>query len=155
LFAALLARHFGSSTQQLQIMQSLSLLLLGATLSTLATLNFSLAFVVGVLASPLSFIRPLPTPATLTSKNAAPATSNHAIALAIGVPAILVYTLVSPPVVLSAVVVFWKKQLGWLLLEMARGWAAQGVYTAFVVWAVWWPAWVLGGVVLYSGLYRR
>ncbi|GKT89939.1 glycosylphosphatidylinositol transamidase [Colletotrichum tofieldiae] len=43
-----------------QLIKSFSLLLLGMFLSALATLNFSLAFLVGVMASPLSFMRPWP-----------------------------------------------------------------------------------------------
>ncbi|KAK7937396.1 glycosyl phosphatidyl inositol protein transamidase complex subunit [Apiospora aurea] len=46
--------------QQYQLITSFFLLLLGMFLSTLATLNFSLAFLVGLLATPLTFVRPFP-----------------------------------------------------------------------------------------------
>jgi len=39
-----------------------------------------------------------------------------------------------------------------VLVELAKGWAAQGVWTEFVLWGVWWPAWVVGGIVVGSGL---
>lgn len=142
----MLIRQLHASKQQLQILQSFSLLLLGAVLSTLATLNFSLAFMVGILAAPLSFVRPLP-PKSDTQPE-------YLINLAIGAVATVLFSVTSPPTLLYAVGAYWDKPIAWLLLEMAKGWSAQGVYTAFVVWAVWWPAWVLGGVVLYSGLYR-
>ncbi len=61
--AALLARYFRPTRQQLQLVKSFTLLLLGMFLSALATLNFSLAFAVGLLASPLSFVHlPVPPP---------------------------------------------------------------------------------------------
>ena len=126
-------------------MQSFSLLLLGASLSTLATLNFSLAFAVGIVASPLSFIRPLP------SARTAGGTSRYALNLAISLLAALVYAAVSPPVLLYAFSWYWKKDVEWVLVEIAKGWVAQGVYTSFVVWSVWWPAWVIGGIALFSG----
>ena len=47
--------------------------------------------------------------------------------------------------------------LGWgieaLAVEMVRGWVAQGVWVAAVGWGIWWPGWVLGGVVLWSGCF--
>ncbi|GAB7356334.1 hypothetical protein MBLNU459_g7127t1 [Dothideomycetes sp. NU459] len=48
--------------QSFILAQCFSLLLLGAALSTLATLNFSQALFIGLLASPLSFVRPFSTP---------------------------------------------------------------------------------------------
>ncbi|KAK5126259.1 hypothetical protein LTR85_010494 [Meristemomyces frigidus] len=147
---AVLVRGFAASIQQFQLTQSFSLLLLGATLSTLATLNFSLAFVIGLLASPLSFIRPLPKlPPYADEKR------RYAIGLAISIPAALVHAAVSPPAVLYVMAWHWQKDIGWTLAEIAKGWAAQGVYTSFVVWTVWWPAWVIGGVVLFSEMLRR
>src|SRR4051794_23637316 len=48
------------TVQQYQLLSCFSLLLLGMFLSALATLNFSLAFIVGLLTGPLSFARPWP-----------------------------------------------------------------------------------------------
>lgn len=42
----------------------------------------------------------------------------------------------------------------WLLYEMAKGWAAQDVYTSFVIWVIWWPAWAISEFVLLSGFVR-
>ncbi|KAF2481967.1 Gaa1-like protein [Neohortaea acidophila] len=153
-----IARH--TSPQQLQTLQSFSLLLLGATLSTLATLNFSLAFLVGLLCSPLSFARPLPRlpllqfPTKATPTTPKPTTDPVAARLAISLPAILLYIAISPPAVLLALNAYFGKPLAWTLLEMAKGWCAQGVWTSLVIWAVWWPAWVVGGTVMLSGTFR-
>src|SRR6185369_6907034 len=51
---------FHPTSQQYQLTKSFSLLLLGMFLSSLATLNFSLAFLVGLLAAPLTYLQPLP-----------------------------------------------------------------------------------------------
>ncbi|KAK0750457.1 Gaa1-like protein [Schizothecium vesticola] len=56
--SALLTARYRPSAQQYHLLQSFSLLLLGMFLSSLATLNFSLALLVGLLACPLSFVRP-------------------------------------------------------------------------------------------------
>ncbi|KAK0997437.1 Glycosyl phosphatidyl inositol protein transamidase complex subunit [Friedmanniomyces endolithicus] len=149
-----LTRRFEISTQQIQIMQSFSLLLLGTSLATLATLNFSLAFVVGVLASPLSFVRPLPRgtstgfPAVLGRMGRE---YRYAVQVTIGLVATVLYAATSPPVVLYALCWCFSQDVGGLLLEMAKAWSMQGVYTSFVIWAVWWPAWVVGGIALFSG----
>ncbi len=134
-------------------MQSFSLLLLGTSLATLATLNFSLAFVVGVLASPLSFVRPLPGPtaALPTVLGKVGREYRYGLQVTIGLAATVLYTATSPPVVLYALCWYFSQDVGGLLLEMAKGWSVQGVYTSFVIWAVWWPAWVVGGIALFSG----
>lgn len=53
-----------------------------------------------------------------------------------------------------AVGVWWygEQGLGVVLAELAKGWVAQGVWTEFVVWGVWWPAWVVAGTVGWSGV---
>lgn len=127
------------SLQHLHILQAFSLLLLGASLSTLATLNFSLAFLIGLLASPLNFARPLPRPTT-------------PMRISIVVVAALAHAALSPPAILQGVTRYFGQDLGAVLLEMARGWQAQGVWTGLVVWGVWWPAWVVSGVVLFGGI---
>lgn len=74
--------------------------------------------------------------------------------LAVALPSVMVYIAISPPVV------FWAVARGYFgfsveqaLVEVVRGWAAQGVWTAVVGWGFWWPAWVLGGVVMGSGVW--
>ncbi|KAF2773867.1 Glycosylphosphatidylinositol:protein transamidase, GAA1 component [Teratosphaeria nubilosa] len=133
--------HLHATRQQIQILQSFSLLLLGAALSTLATLNFSQAFVVGVTAAPLSFARPIPAKRT-------------PLAIAAAVLGTLVYCAVSPGVLFYAFSQWSGQEISSLLLGMAKGWSAQGVYTAGVIWVLWWPAWILGGIALYSDLSR-
>ncbi|KAK3073816.1 Glycosyl phosphatidyl inositol protein transamidase complex subunit [Teratosphaeriaceae sp. CCFEE 6253] len=154
--------HAAPTHAQLQILQALSLLLLGAALATLATLNFSLAFLLGIAAAPLNFLYPLPSPSSSPLD-----TLPHAVTRAlgprvarvvrwvlegvVGVGWVGLWCAVSPPIVLFWVCGVLHRDPGWVMLEMARGWQAQGVYTAFVVWVVWWPAWVVGGVVMGSG----
>lgn len=75
-------------------------------------------------------------------------------ALAISLPATVLFVAISPPTVIYALNGYFGKNIGWTLLEMAKGWSAQGVWTSIVVWGVWWPAWVVGGTVLYSGTMR-
>ncbi|KAL9013520.1 MAG: hypothetical protein Q9173_001779, partial [Seirophora scorigena] len=53
--AVLISGYTTLSSHRLILLQCFSLLLLGMFLATLATLNFSLAFLVGLLAAPLSF----------------------------------------------------------------------------------------------------
>lgn len=145
-----LVRILKASSQQLQVMQSFSLLFIGATLSTWATINFSLALLVGILASPLCFARPVP-----FSNLIAPKTEDKkagVLNFAIRLPAALVWLVASPPTALYAISWYSGKDLSWILIEIAKGWLAQGVWSNLVIWSVWWPAWVLGGVVLFSGV---
>lgn len=78
-------------------------------------------------------------------------------ALDVGVPfcAALLHAAIAPPVVVYALSWYCGRGIEGLLMDVAKGWGAQGVYTGFVVWVVWWPAWVLGGVVLLSGVVRK
>ena len=145
--SGVLVRVWDASIQQLQMLQSFSLLFVGATLSTWATINFSLALIVGLLASPLSFIRPV----TLTTSSTDPSASIN-IAHAVG--SSLVWLVTSPPLALFALSWYLGKDITWMLVEIAKGWAAQGVWSILVIWSVWWPAWVLGGIVLFSGIVR-
>ncbi|KAA8566262.1 hypothetical protein EYC84_008862 [Monilinia fructicola] len=117
---------------QLSLIQSFSLLLLGMYLSSLATLNFSLSIIIGILSSPLSYIRPL----------------GHKPILA----AILVVLLgvLAPSTVLLVGAKYWGLDVGDVLVEAAFGWDVGGMTTQVVVWCVWWPAWVVGGVLLFG-----
>ncbi|TGO69851.1 hypothetical protein BOTNAR_0006g00380 [Botryotinia narcissicola] len=117
---------------QLSLIQSFSLLLLGMYLSSLATLNFSLSILIGILSSPLSYIRPL----------------GHRPIIA----AILVVLLgvLAPSTVLFAGARYWGLDVGDVLVEAAFGWDVGGMTTQVVVWCVWWPAWVVGGMLLWG-----
>lgn len=144
-----------TSPQQLNLLHSFSLLLLGATLSTLATLNFSLALVIGILCAPLNFIRPLPRIPSRAELDTKDDLQTLAYSLAIALTSVMSMAAVSPPVILFALNGYLGKGTGWMLAEMAKGWTAQGVWTGLVVWGVWWPAWVLSGCVLISGTMRK
>lgn len=150
-----LAAHLAKiPIQRVQLAQSFSLILLGATVSTLSTINFSLALIVGLLCSPLNFIRPLPyLPPRSAIKSTADG-SDYLNSLAVILPSSVLYLAISPPVVLYAVSGWLGRDIGWVLGELAKGWVAQGVWSCLVIWAVWWPAWILGGGVLWNGVMR-
>lgn len=150
--SAVCVKLFGASAQQVQVMQSFSLLLLGAILATWATINFSLALVVGLLASPLSFLRPI----NVTSSEQAEKEEQRSAVLSLlfGIFTLIAWLLLSPPVILYGLSWYLQKDIGWLLMEIAKGWSAQGVWSNLFVWNVWWPAWILGGVVLFSGVVK-
>lgn len=118
------------TAQQYRLIKSFSLLLLGMFLSTLATLNFSLAFIIGLLSAPLSFTRPWPSFMLARYTNAAVL---HALA---------------PPTVLLIGSVVSGVGLEAVLEEAAFGWHVWGMYTPLVVWCVWWPAWLVGQLVV-------
>jgi glycosylphosphatidylinositol transamidase len=134
--AYLLKTTLHAKPQQLQVLQSISLLLVGASYSTLATLNFSLAFVIGLLTTPLAFVRQTK--------------SLSLVGLAYGVLAAL-----SPMSATYAMGLWWYKDQGLaaVLVELAKGWVAQGVWTEFVVWGLWWSAWVVAGTVVWSEVF--
>jgi glycosylphosphatidylinositol transamidase len=132
LLSQLLTTHFSPTRQQFLLIKSFSLLLLGMFLSSLATLNFSLAFLVGLLSSPLTYIQPCP---------------NRPI---IKVVLAGFLTVIAPTVVLVAGSWAWGLGIGDVLTEAAFGWDVWGMNTQVVVWCVWWPAWVVGGLLLWG-----
>jgi glycosylphosphatidylinositol transamidase len=125
-------RIFQPTAQQYQLMKSFSLLLLGMFLSSLATLNFSLALLVGLLAAPLTYIRPLPSKTTL--------------ARLLGI----MLNFLAPTAVLYSGALYWKIPIGEVLKESAFGWNVWGMNTQVVVWCVWWPAWLVGSIILHG-----
>ncbi|KAK4990649.1 Glycosyl phosphatidyl inositol protein transamidase complex subunit [Elasticomyces elasticus] len=141
----ILSRTVRPSAQEYTLLHSFSLLLLGASLSTLATLNFSLSLLVGLCASPLSFIRPFPRRllASLPPSLGAP----------LFVVSAVVLTAVSPMAILGLANAYWGRSVVDLLADAAFGWTVWGMWTSFVIWGVWWPAWVVGACVLWSGIF--
>ncbi|KAJ2897846.1 hypothetical protein MKZ38_004359 [Zalerion maritima] len=115
--------------QHYQLFHSFSLLLLGMFLSTLATLNFSLAFVVGIFSAPLTFVRPV---------------QNVAVKLLSAV----VLNALAPTTVILAASFYVGMDISDVLREAAFGWEVWGMYTSVIVWCVWWPAWIIGATVL-------
>lgn len=132
LLSYLLTHFFNPTIQQFQLTKSFSLLLLGMFLSSLATLNFSLAFLVGLFAAPLTYLQPL---------SSRPFTKSF---LAI------VTSLSSPTSVLLVGCWYWELSVAEVLKEAAYGWDVWGMNTQLVVWCVWWPAWLVGGVLLWG-----
>ncbi|KAL2210517.1 Glycosylphosphatidylinositol:protein transamidase, GAA1 component [Sarocladium strictum] len=123
----LLSKFYKPTTQHFQLTKSFSLLFLGMTLSTLATLNFSLAFIVGLLASPLTFVQP--------TKN---------LALRFALAGLL--TAVAPTTVIFTAAQYAGMDVTEVLRQAAFGWNVWGMYTPIVLWCVWWPAWLVGMV---------
>lgn len=125
-----LTAYYKPSIQQYQLAKSFSLLLLGMFLSSLATLNFSLALLVGLFASPLTYARPWPRWPVV----------RHLVSTLLAA--------VAPNAVLVAGAVYWRIDVSTILREAAFGWDVWGMYTAVVVWCVWWPAWLVGSVIV-------
>ncbi|KAH6652081.1 Gaa1-like protein [Truncatella angustata] len=125
----LLTTQLRPTAQHYQLLSSFSLLFLGMFLSALATLNFSLAFLVGLLATPLSFARPFRNPILKTSYTA-------------------LLALLNPGVVISTAAIVSGVGVDFVSREAAFGWDVWGMYTPLVVWCVWWPAWIMGSVVV-------
>ncbi|KAL2139863.1 hypothetical protein VTI28DRAFT_4626 [Corynascus sepedonium] len=121
-----------TSEHQYNLIKSFSLLLLGMFLSTLATLNFSLALITGLLASPLTFLRPYKTPGAR-------------------IAATVLLKTISPTAVLLAAATYWGTDVASVLKEASVAWHICGTYSPVVVWCVWWPAWVATGVVVLGG----
>ncbi|KAL1306028.1 hypothetical protein AAFC00_004156 [Neodothiora populina] len=140
--AAIFSRVLKLSAQNYLLMQCFSLLLLGAALSTLATLNFSQALFVGILAAPLSFVRSF----------SPPKSSPLVVRVLLAILAVAVMIATSPPAVLMIGSHLSRKHFVDLLEAAAWAWKVEKVWTAVTVWIVWWPAWVCGSVVLLSGM---
>ncbi|TVY20009.1 GPI transamidase component GAA1 [Lachnellula arida] len=132
LLSHLLTTTFHPTAQQYSLIKSFSLLILGLFLSSLATLNFSLAFLVGLFSAPLTYMQPLP---------------NRPIIA--GILALLL-TALAPTTVLFAGAQYWGLGIGEVLKEAAFGWDVWGMNTQVVVWCVWWPAWLTGMVSLWG-----
>lgn len=132
LLSKALVQYFSPTAQQYQLIKAFSLLLLGMFLSSLATLNFSLAFLVGLFSAPLTYIAPLPKRPIITGILTIP------------------LSLLAPTTVLIAGTSYFGLDIGEVLKEAAFGWDVWGMNTQVVVWCVWWPAWVVGMILLFG-----
>ncbi|UPX19524.1 Glycosyl phosphatidyl inositol protein transamidase complex subunit [Ascochyta rabiei] len=121
------------STQEVTLIQCFSLLLLGMILAALATLNFSQSFLIGVLATPLSFVR-------RTNKMWLTAVQ------------LLVLAVLNPIMVAQWSAKLLGANLHDVLVLAAEGWLVSGLWTQVTVWLVWLPAWLLGSVVVAGGM---
>ncbi|KAJ5898775.1 Gaa1-like protein [Penicillium taxi] len=144
LLAALLSHGLGLSVpiipQQYLLIKSFALLLLGLCLSTLATLNFSLSFMIGLLCVPLSFI----------TRIHGPSVPVRFAASSLG---LILLNLLSPPTVLLGICWYMQVSMESILTQAAFGWDVWGMWTQVVVWCVWWPAWLIGCVLLGSSMF--
>jgi len=145
LSAFLLSRFRRPTLQETTIIQCLSLLLLGMFFSALATLNFSLSYILGLFASPLSFVREIrgQAPGKFVGRN------QKAIS-AIGCFLLLA---INPVVLIRAATFYWGRDVVKVLVQAAEGWHIFGLWTQVVVWLVWWPAWFTGSFVVAGGLF--
>lgn len=140
IIATLLSYYTTLSTHGVILLQCFSLLLLGMFLATLATLNFSLAFLIGLLAAPLSF-----TGAPISVENS---DAPLKISLQRKIICNLAIHLLSPPVVVWSLCELFGVDAGTMLAEAAFGWKVSGLWTQVVVCCVWWPAWLVGAIVV-------
>jgi glycosylphosphatidylinositol transamidase len=139
LISKTLTHYFHPTNQQYTLIKAFSLLLLGMYLSALATLNFSLAFLVGLLSAPLTYITPLSIQ-SLTLRSVIK-----------GVIWVFLNFLAPTTVlVLGARGFGLEGGVGGVLKEAAFGWDVWGMNTQVVVWCVWWPAWVVGMILLFG-----
>ncbi|KAL8840236.1 MAG: hypothetical protein Q9170_001443 [Blastenia crenularia] len=138
--AILISGYTTLSSHRLILLQCFSLLLLGMFLATLATLNFSLAFLVGLLAAPLSFTG---VPMSVENGDKPPKLGMQRKAVC----SILLH-LLSPPVVVLALCKLFGVDAGAVLAEAAFGWKVSGLWTQVVVCCVWWPAWLVGAIIV-------
>lgn len=103
------------------------MLILGMALATLATLNFSLAFIIGIFAAPISFVG--------LSENAGVKWTSAAV-----------LTLVAPTTIIYSAAQAYGLGIGYVLTEASFGWNVWGMYTPVAIWGIWWPAWTIGMV---------
>ncbi|TGZ85212.1 Glycosylphosphatidylinositol:protein transamidase, GAA1 component [Ascodesmis nigricans] len=123
---------------QLTLISCISLLLLGLFLAALATLNFSLSFLIAVFAVPYPLA------------HAAAGRGKCASAFWV-----LLLQVVAPTMALVGVAKYWGEEVGLILEEAAFGWVVWRMWTQVVVWCVWWPAWVCAGVMACSGWWGK
>ena len=128
--------------QQRLLIKCFSLLLLGMFLATLATLNFSLAFLIGILSFPLSFLG-VPSPASSPEGEHAGYLETKFLYRAVSN---LVLHILSPPMVFCAICYVAGINVQDVLIEAAFGWRVWGLWTQVVFWCIWWPAWLVGTV---------
>ncbi|CRG87792.1 GPI transamidase component gaa1 [Talaromyces islandicus] len=143
LFSIVLCKLLVPPPQTFLLIKSFSLLLLGLFLSALATLNFSLSFLIGLVCAPLSFTGPITT-TTIKSKP---------LRLALAALALVVLNGLSPPAVLLSACWFMRLSVRQVLTQAAFGWNVWGMWTQVIVWCVWWPAWMAGTLLLGSSFF--
>lgn len=122
-------------TQEITLIQCFSLLLLGMFLAALATLNFSLSFLIGVATIPLSFVR-------------------RTESTGLNIAQLAFLTLLNPIMIVQLGTKALGGDLVTLLIQAAQGWHIWGLWTQVVVWLVWLPAWAVGAAVVATGVFE-
>ncbi|KAL2865528.1 GPI-anchor transamidase subunit GAA1 [Aspergillus lucknowensis] len=133
--------QYRTTIQQIHLIKSVSLLLLGLFLSALATLNFSLSFMIGLLCAPLSFV------------NRITADTTPILRYALSIAGLFFLNILSPPVVLLAGCAYFGVSIETVLTEAAFGWDVWGMWTQVIIWCVWWPAWIVGAALVGVSLF--
>jgi GPI-anchor transamidase subunit GAA1 len=130
------------TNNQYTLIRSINLLLLGLFLTVLATLNFSLSMILGLLCAPLAFVDRLPQSPQLARLE------------------YLLLVVVSPSGVAAIAGVYMYSTTGdveilpRVLERLAFGWNVWGSWGALIgIWAVWWPAWITSAVLVASSWY--
>ena len=131
-----LSHMFRADAQIYVLIQCFSLLLLGVFLSALATLNFSLSFIVGLACTPLSFMRRGET-----------ARKSIYDSILLG--------LLSPYNIMYAISFSHSLPVTNVLLNAASEWHISGMWMQVVTWLIWWPAWFSTSVVVASPFYTH
>lgn len=131
LLSSLLHSLFAPTKTDYALIKCFSLLSLGLYLSALATLNFSLSFLIGLFSTPFTFVGPQ-------------RRGRRWLAVVMAI----VLQLLAPTSALLGVAVYWGEDLARILAEAAFGWRVWGMWTQVVVWCVWWPAWIVAGVLV-------
>ena len=103
-------------------------------LAALATLNFSLSVIVGVACVPLSFVRK---------------SAHNGITGA----QLLLLALLNPCLIVQTGTRLLGADLMEVLVQSAIGWHVWGMWTQVVFWLVWFPAWLVGAVVVGTGMW--
>lgn len=136
------------SRREASILLCFSFLLLGMFLSTLATINFSLSLIIGVLSTPLAFVsglRPCEPDCALHSTHIQRVWGYMWLALLVALsPMTVVY---------AASEMFVKGGVGEVLRQSGFGWWVCGQWTSVIVWLVWFPSWWTGVYVLSGALW--
>jgi glycosylphosphatidylinositol transamidase len=147
--------------QELTLLHCFCCMLLGMFLAALATINYSLAYIVGLLCTPIVLVR-LPSRASLasadqkqqiTSKTAKSSRGTTFKPLKFAVLGIVLLAL-SPMTVVWASSTLVPGGLPEVLRMATFGWWVYGLWTQVIVWLVWWPAWFTSCYVLAAQLYQ-
>lgn len=130
--------------QALSLAQAYAMILHGLILTTLGMLNFSLALVVGLLALPLTWVRPLEITSTFDQARSHYIRSVFLLA-------------VSTPWIWLRVITWMSPKNGTLLStsihtivgDLLWGWRGLDVWTWGIIIGVWLPLWMVGAVVAF------